>query len=155
MSTIFDDIERRDRSPALHTEDSFSFLNRVATPEWQRVRELVDAWYRDYPEASQTDLRGRFRDSDAAQHYGAWWELYVYTLFRRLGYDVAIHPALLTTTRQPDFLVSRGETAMYVECVVALTRMGTISGDGGGERSWGPCPHVVDTGFVVMRLRAA
>jgi hypothetical protein len=62
--------------------------------------------------------------------------LYTYTLFRRLGYQVSIHPELTNTSRQPDFLVIRDDVSMYVECVVFLSGLGPVRGQGGGERSW-------------------
>ncbi|GAS95644.1 uncharacterized protein RMCC_2610 [Mycolicibacterium canariasense] len=134
-SRIFDAVERTDSAPAYDTEDSFHFLNRAAGAPWQRVRDLVESWFADYPDHAKPDLRSRFREVAAPQHYGAWWELYVYTLHRRLGYEVTIHPTLPGTPRQPDFLVSRGDTAAYVECAVYLSRAGSAP-NGAGERSW-------------------
>jgi hypothetical protein len=136
MIRIFDDVQRSDSSPAYDTEGSFHFLNRVARPEWDRVRELVDEWFAEYPETAQADLGSRFQDADIGQHYGAWWELYVYTLYRRLGYEVSIHPVLTGTSTQPDFLVTRGDCSMYVECAVYLSVTGPVRDQGRGERSW-------------------
>ncbi|ORB87509.1 hypothetical protein B1987_13675 [Mycobacterium kansasii] len=135
MSRIFDDFERTDPGPASDMESSYHFLNRVARPEWQLVRDLIDEWFSEYPEPAQPDLRSRLKDDDYVQHIGAWWELYTYTLFRRLGYQVSIHPVLINTGRQPDFLVTREDVSMYVECVIFLSKLGARSGQG-GERSW-------------------
>ncbi|BBY28130.1 hypothetical protein [Mycolicibacterium sediminis] len=129
---IFDDVERTDSAPAYDTEDSFTFLNRVARPSWARVRELTERWFADYPASDQSDLRSRFWKPDAAQHYGAGWELYVYTLYRSLGYEVTVHPTLPDTKRKPDFLVTRDGISSYVECVVFLA----AGGSGSGQRSW-------------------
>jgi hypothetical protein len=136
MSRIFDDFERTDPAPASDMESSYHFLNRVARPQWELVRNLVEEWFSDYPVAAQADLRSRLQKDDYGQHIGAWWELYTYTLFRRLGYQVSIHPELKNTSRQPDFLVTRDEVSMYVECVIFLTRLAPVNGQGGGERSW-------------------
>lgn len=136
MSRIFDDFDRTDPAPASDTESSYRFLNRAARPEWELVRNLVDEWFSEYPVAAQADLRSRLQDDDYVQHIGAWWELYTYTLFRRLGYDVSIHPVLANTSRQPDFLVTREDISIYVECVVHLPNTGAVNGEGGGERSW-------------------
>lgn len=114
---LFDDIPRNDPSPARDREGSFHFLNRVHKPAWHRVRELLEDWYAEYPD-STGDLKTRFRDATGGQHYGAWWELYIYTLYRRLGYEVITHPVVSGTTRRPDFLVSQGDSSLYVECVV-------------------------------------
>jgi hypothetical protein len=61
-------------------------------------------------------VRSRFRESDERQHLPAWWELYIYTLFRRLGYEVEPHPSISGVRGKPDFLVNRGSDSFYVEC---------------------------------------
>jgi hypothetical protein len=136
MSGIFDDFQRNNAKPASETESSYHFLNRVARPEWQRVRDLVEEWYAVYPQAAQADIRGRLQNDDYAQHIGAWWELYIFNLFRRLGYGVSVHPVLANTPRQPDFVVTQGAESMYVECAVFLSTLGAVDGAGGKERSW-------------------
>jgi hypothetical protein len=94
-------------------------LDRVAGPHWDRVRALLDEWFADHPEEAKRDLYNRFTDSDGGQHVGAWWELYIASLFRHLGYDVVTHPTIEGSERKPDFLVTRDEAAFYVECTVA------------------------------------
>lgn len=136
MARIFGDFKRTDPRPASDMESSYRFLNRAARPDVERVRNVVEEWFSEYPVDARADLRSRFQDDDNVQHIGAWWELYTYTLFRRLGYEVTIHPALENTSRQPDFLVSSDTVGMYVECVVFLSGLGPVKGQGGGERSW-------------------
>jgi hypothetical protein len=79
------------------------------------VRSELDAWYAEFPDADR-DLRNRFIEPDKRQHLAAWWELYTFTLFRRLGYSIDVHPRVSGTTGRPDFLVDNGSTSMYVEC---------------------------------------
>jgi hypothetical protein len=133
---IFDEGERTDRSPAGDTESSYHFLNRVARRPWALTRDLIEEWFAEYPVDAQADLGGRLRKDDWVQHMGAWWELYTHRLFRQLGYEVDIHPSLENTSRKPDFLVTDGETSMYVECVVFLSGLRPVKGQGDGERSW-------------------
>ncbi len=85
---LFEQVTRVDPSPAGHGEDSFTFMNRVDQPLWARVREVLDAWFAEWPRGEATDLAARFQDADSRQHYPAWWELYLFTLYRRLGYSV-------------------------------------------------------------------
>ncbi|KLO33708.1 hemin-binding protein [Mycobacterium haemophilum] len=118
--------------PKRPTESDFQFLNRVAGEPWDVTRELLEAWYRDYDD-TDNDLRGRFRDPTTAQHMGAWWELYIYTMFRRLGYDITIHPNLPATNKKPDFLLSKGSTELIVECAVMLEEAQWADSDG---RKW-------------------
>ncbi|HEY6760150.1 MAG TPA: hypothetical protein VI318_11685 [Baekduia sp.] len=107
---LFDTFVRTNARPN-DDESSFEFLNRAAGPFWERVRQLADAWFVEYPDGEDArDLRERFRGREWGEHIGAWWELYLYTLFRRLGYDIDIHPKLANVTRRPDFgIVTDGE----------------------------------------------
>jgi hypothetical protein len=118
---LFDDLVRTDPSPAGDGEDSFTFMNRVDQQFWSRVRDQLEEWFADYPLDAAADLVGRFRDSDPRQHHAAWWELYLFTLYRRLGYSVTVHPTVAGTTAQPDFLVVRGDEELYVEAAVVFS----------------------------------
>lgn len=121
VPTLFDDLVRTDPAPASDGEDSFTFLNRVDQPFWCRVRDQLEEWFGEYPMDAAADLAGRFRDFDSRQHFAAWWELYLFTLYRRLGYSVTVHPTVAGTTAQPDFLVVRGDEELYVEAAVVFS----------------------------------
>jgi hypothetical protein len=41
---LFDAGARIDPSPAEHGEDSFSFMNRVDQPFWERIRAKLERW---------------------------------------------------------------------------------------------------------------
>jgi len=59
--TLFDDIDRSDRSPRRYDEDSFSFYNRAAGVHWQRIREALEEWFEAYPDEHKAALRGHFQ----------------------------------------------------------------------------------------------
>jgi hypothetical protein len=119
-ATLFDRIERTNASPAGYSEDSFSFLNRVAGLYWQRVRTVLDAWYAAFPDTSG-DLWKRFRKADPKQHYAAWWELYLHHLFTNLGFRVTPHAELPEGNSRPDLLVEQGSHFFYVEAVTVFS----------------------------------
>lgn len=131
--TLFDDLVRTDPAPASHGEDSFTFMNRVDQPFWRRVREQLEAWFDEYPPDATADLVGRFRDFDPRQHFAAWWELYIFTLYRKLGYSVTVHPTVSGTTTQPDFLVARDDEELYVEAAVVFSGIADESRHGNRE----------------------
>lgn len=112
---LFDSRPRTNPAPATFGEDSFTFLNRVDQPFWARIRDELEGWFADYPRMHAADLRGRFRDAVPAQHYGAWWELYLYRLASRLGFTIDVHPQLPGTTHRPDFRFARGGVSCLVE----------------------------------------
>ena len=91
--TLFDDFERADASPGRYDESRYRFLNRVAQPYCQRIREELERWYADFPDDQRNfDLSKRFRRPESNQHFGAWGEPYLHRLFRCLGFDVEVDP---------------------------------------------------------------
>src|SRR5947209_2307528 len=91
---LFNDFTRVDAAAARNQEGSFAFLNRVATPWWSEVRQLLERCFQEYCRDASSekaaDLRARFRSPDGRQHLGAWWELYVYWLLRALNPDKSV-----------------------------------------------------------------
>jgi hypothetical protein len=133
---LFDDIERRNASPPAYGEDTFTFLNRADGAVWARIRDVLDAWFAEYPEPDAADLRGRYRSQKPGQHVGAWWELYLHHLFTRLGYAVAVHPEVPGTLKQPDFEVRRGDLRFYLEAAVVFSGIVDDRPSGGGRDAW-------------------
>lgn len=163
---LFEDIARRDASPALHQEGSFAFLNRAATPWWNEVRDLLEGWFAGYAatadHAKTADLRARFQSDDARQHYGAWWELYLHALLRQVYPDgcIDVEPVREGHGTRPDFCVSEGARLPPLVWVEAVTiASGVLSADPGSPAEG----HVLDTinevksrDFrVVVRIRSA
>ncbi len=131
---LFDAIERTDGRPAKHTEDSFSFLNRAAGPVWERIRSELDSWYAAIPDPGG-DLRRRFQRRESAQHFGAWWELYLHRLFSRLGFQADPHVDLPNGTNI-DFRLERGGRVLYVEATTCFSGIDTAAeGRHGGREA--------------------
>lgn len=130
--TLFDQFERDQPGPFPYSASSFEFLDRVAGERASAIRELLEDWFREYPDdtpadKSKTKLRKAFQNRDEGQHLGAWWELYIHTLFRRLGYSVTVHPEVAGISTRPDFIVNSGPSSMYVECTVVSATDGPIT----------------------------
>jgi hypothetical protein len=117
---LFDEFERSDSRQALFSEDTFSFLNRVRGPYWERIRSELNAWYDAFPDETR-DLWRRFRSRDHRQHYGAWWELYLHRLVTALGFEATPNAQLPGGRSRPDVLAVRGEQSFYVEAVTVFS----------------------------------
>jgi hypothetical protein len=133
--TLFDNVVRTDGRPAKYAEDSFTFLNRVHKPLWERIRVELEVWFSEYPEDHRGDLRARFRSPDPGQHFAAWWELYVFHLFRSLGFEVEVHPDVEGRSTHPDFRVERDGEGFYVEAVTVFSGI-VEEGRHGTREAW-------------------
>ena len=118
--TLFSGCPRSGPPYKTDSESVFDFYNRVDRPEWANVREVLEDWYSHYPD-DNGDLGNRFRKPGADQHFGAWWELWVYTFHRLIGYEVTPHPTTPNGTK-PDFLISCNGARTYVECKAILEK---------------------------------
>jgi hypothetical protein len=120
---LFDEGTRSDSRPGRRTEKSYHFLNRRAGASWDRVQSHLERCYAAFPDEHKRGLVSRLRKGDERQHLPAWWELYTFTLFDRLGYTIEVHPELpgsTGSTKNPDFLVTKGPVSMYVEAAVVF-----------------------------------
>jgi len=85
-----------------------------------RIRQLLESWFRDFPLQGQAELEARFRSPDDIQHKSAFFELYLHALLIQLGYQVQVHPEILDSDSQPDFLALRnGNPLFYLEATLA------------------------------------
>lgn len=114
---LFDDFQRTNGNPPEHGEPLYTFLNRAAGEYWQSVRDILTEWLSYYPASEQPTLISRFRRTDRRGLLGAFWELYLHELFRRLDFRIELHPEVAATTHRPDFRLHRGTAVVYVEAI--------------------------------------
>ena len=124
---LFDDTEPN-ANPWRYSESEYELLRRADGPQWDRVRATLEEWYEKYQDPG-ADLRSRFRELNARQYSAAWWELYIYTLFRHLGWTVEVRPSIPGSSRRPDFLATNEQSAVYIECVTAFDGPHTAKAD--------------------------
>lgn len=118
---LFDDVKRDHMGPAGFAESDFTFLNRSARAEVNRIRKLLEQWFSQFPVNGKSQLMSRFRSKDNRQHIGAFFELYCFALGNHQGYDVEVHKSAdLAKSTQPDFLFRLdGRPACYLESTLA------------------------------------
>ncbi len=87
---LLGDIGESDTASRRSGERIMSFYQRSARPGAGRVRKLLEAWFAEYPARQKAALRQRLWGSDDDVFCAAFFELYVYTLLRRLQLDVEV-----------------------------------------------------------------
>lgn len=103
---------------APHRQTLAQRLAAAGTVSESRVRWLVESWFAHLPPPEQADVRSRFWARDQRLALAAFWELYLHELLLRLGCQAIAHPSLHHCGRRPDFLVTRGAEAWYLEALV-------------------------------------
>lgn len=112
---LFDDATRTYTGYARRAETTFSFLNRSALPDFSATRDAVEAMFAGFPESDRVDLRARFRSEDEA-HSGAFFELFLYSVLRRMGHVPTLHPAAgAANNRRVDFQIEVAGRSIFIE----------------------------------------
>jgi len=124
---LFEDMQRTyigDKEPR---ESIYTFLNRSARPEYERVRGVLEMWFRNIPETFRNALRTSFCSGDQ-QHLGAFFEIYCHTLLKKQGFSVSLQEVVDQTNGNPvDFLVRASNIPLfYLEATVALDSEDTL-----------------------------
>jgi hypothetical protein len=96
----------------------YAFLDRVAGPFWDRIRQLIEDWVNDYCPDDQAEMIARLHNKSDIDFTAAYWELLLYHGLKALGFEVTCHPEIAGTTRRPDFLVENEECSFYLEAKV-------------------------------------
>ena len=115
---LFSSKPRTNLDPSSLTEPKYYYLDRSARIEAKRIRQRLQKWYDDFPDPTG-DLLARFRSLNNVQHRGAAFELYVYSILKKLGYTITIHPDTSTSKHtKPDFKIKdKSGNICYVEAV--------------------------------------
>jgi hypothetical protein len=114
-SSLFQPRVRDDVTPSRHGESTYRFLDRVGGAFWDQCRMLIDSWLANYPKPDLFGLLARFRSGDDRVFTSAFWELYLYEMYRRDGWTIELEPTVPSATTRPDFLVSKAGESYYVE----------------------------------------
>jgi len=126
---LFDDIPRSNPAIMAHVEAMYSFLDRVGDPVFERIRQVLNAWFARYealqPAKAANDLAARLRSKEPLQFDAAFWELYLHEAHVRLGFEVATHPE---DEAHPDFVLTKDDRRLYLEATITGTTPGKSSG---------------------------
>lgn len=108
---LFEDKKRNRLDYCRQLENPYDFYDSSAKPEFGVVRDKLNNWFSRYPEPNQSELRERFKSTFSS----AFFELFIHQFFFNLGFQISIHPKILTTSKRPDFLIRNNLAEFYLE----------------------------------------
>ncbi len=116
--TLFDHKNRIDLDPSHHNENIFDYYDRSAREDVSKIRQLLNEWLLNYPKSEQLELKKRFKKTFSS----AFYELFIYTLFKHQGFEITIHPEIPNSNKRPDFLLKKNNYEFYVEAKEARAK---------------------------------
>ena len=115
MENLFEEKERKDLTQPTHKETEMEFFERFGSNEAELRRQILNAWYQNYPEVGRKELKSRLKHSFST----ALYELFIHELFLKQGFTLSLHPAVSGTTKRPDFLACKNDVEFYIEATEA------------------------------------
>src|SRR5690606_36952056 len=111
---LFEDISHGSADPGLHNQNTYDYYCSSGRNDINKIRKVLNEWFAHYPENEKKELKNRF----IKNFNSAFYELFLFSLFRIQGFDITIHPVLSGTLKKPDFLLSKDGFEFYLEAKV-------------------------------------
>ncbi len=127
MKVVFDRKPVR-RGRATGNEAIHEFLEREGRAEAAPIRDWIENWHGQLPEAKKPDIQGRLRSGDIRQFTAAYFELQMFAMLRTMEFEVTVEPKLAGGRYTPDFLAQRDGERFYLEATVCGQDAGDLRG---------------------------
>lgn len=111
---LFEKIKRTFKGPSNHNENPFNYYNRSARKDISIIRDTLNEWFNGYPDEEKLDLKNSFKK----KFDDCFYELFLFQLFTKLGFDIQVHPDLPNSSKKPDFLLRKGDIELYAEAKI-------------------------------------
>lgn len=112
---LFEQKNRSHKKPATHNENTYGYYDRSARKDVSKVRDVLNLWFDNYPDEEKPELKSRFKKTFSS----AFYELFIFNLFKNQGFDITIHPNVPNSSKRPDFLLAKNGIEFYLEAKVA------------------------------------
>ena len=118
---------------ATNGETTFAFLERGGRTEAIGIRRWMEEWFRACPAVHRGQLKRMLQSEDFSAFMGAYFELQVFAMLRRLGCHVDVHPPFSGTKGTVDFRVAHGQDSFYVEATACGVHQGLLHSNANEE----------------------
>jgi len=112
---LFENKHRTFKELSAHNENTYDYYDKSARKNVSIIRKTLNKWFRKYPDEDKNELKNRFKK----EFLSAFYELFIFNLFKSQGFRIVIHPTIPSNTKRPDFLVSKNKKEFYIEAKIA------------------------------------
>lgn len=99
MEKLFDDTTEVIDGPSKHNTNPYDYYQKSSRKDVNKVRKLLESWFSEFPQKEKKELKGRFKK----EFYTAFYELFLFNLFKNQGFEIEIHPTLKSSTKNLTF----------------------------------------------------
>jgi recombinational DNA repair protein (RecF pathway) len=126
---LFSVKKRNDKLVCGKTENQFEFLDRSSIPGVEKVRELVENCFSYWPEDNKLEIKKRLKDKNPKSFHCALFELFIYAVLKKLGYEVIINDCKNSKGKVADFAASHKEKneEIVIEATVSFSKKTNIT----------------------------
>ena len=118
--SLFQSVTQRPGS-ITEGETTFQYLERSNKKEGIAIRRWMEEWFREFPYDKKSKLKKRLQLEDFAEFMGAYFELQVFAILRRLECSVEVEPIGAV-----DFCARNGKDIFHVEATVCGIGQGIL-----------------------------
>ena len=115
---LFKNIERTYLGPSNHNENPYDYYNRSDRKDISIIRETLNGWFRNYPNDEKVELKSSFKK----KFDDCFYELFLFQMFTKLGFDIQVHPDLPNSSKKPDFFLKKGDLELYAEAKIVKNK---------------------------------
>lgn len=121
MNSLFSDAPQVSPRELPYSASDYERLNLSRGEPARKTREAIDSWWLRIPDAARPQTRERFMSSAPAVHLGAYFEIYMHEVLRRMCSEVEVDIGNDDAPRRrPDLRAALGDVAVGVEVTAIL-----------------------------------
>lgn len=101
-----------------YNTNPYEYYQKSSRSDVNEVRKVLESWFTEFPLEERKELKGRFKK----EFYTAFYELFLFKLFKNQGFAIQIHPKLKLSKKRPDFLIEKNGLKCFVEAKVCTDK---------------------------------
>lgn len=100
---LFEEFKRIYYGYSSHSESTYNFLNKSASPAVALIRNELERWFQSYPNDHKKEMRAKLIDN----FQPAFFELLLFQVLNNISNKIEIHPHVKEKSgERPDFMIS-------------------------------------------------
>ena len=115
MGLLFDSDKRNWTAPRPTSMPIYEFLNRSNNPDVLKICAEWEVKFNLMPIQVKNDVGARFRSQDDREHYSALLEIFLYSFFQNMNFNIELHKCGTNKSHADFYITKEAGSPCYVE----------------------------------------